>query len=107
MNTGYLLRRIPQVNRPGSITFRRISNYAGKAFTLNTGAKIPAIGCGTFQDNEQQEGAVSEALKAGVRLIDTARVYVLLSSLSTIPQNKEEKTNRHPATTPNNSSATQ
>lgn len=82
MNTRYLLRRIPQVNRPGSITFRRISNYAGKAFTLNTGAKIPVIGCGTFQDNEQQEGAVSEALKAGVRLIDTARVYELLSSLS-------------------------
>ncbi|KAL4804492.1 Aldo/keto reductase [Aspergillus unguis] len=59
---------------PRSIT-RRISNYTGKAFTLNTGSKIPAIGCGTFQDKEQQEGAVTAALKAGIRLIDTARVY--------------------------------
>lgn len=42
---------------------------------LNTGASIPAIGFGTFQDPDAQEDAVSRALKAGMRLIDTARVY--------------------------------
>ena len=44
-------------------------------FQLNTGASIPAIGFGTFQDPDAQEDAVSRALKAGLRLIDTARVY--------------------------------
>lgn len=33
---------------------------------LNTGASIPAIGFGTWQDKEEQEGAVIEALKVGV-----------------------------------------
>ncbi|KAJ5494537.1 hypothetical protein N7463_010624 [Penicillium fimorum] len=42
---------------------------------LNTGAEIPAIGFGTWQDEGEQEGAVVEALKAGYRHIDTARVY--------------------------------
>lgn len=42
---------------------------------LNTGAKIPAIGFGTWQDQDAQEGAVLEALKAGYRHIDTARIY--------------------------------
>ncbi|KAF7513298.1 hypothetical protein GJ744_009719 [Endocarpon pusillum] len=44
-------------------------------FKLNTGAEIPAIGFGTWQDKESQEDAVYEALKAGYRHIDTARVY--------------------------------
>lgn len=44
-------------------------------FKLNTGAAIPAIGFGTFQDPQAQEDAVSRALKAGLRLIDTAQVY--------------------------------
>lgn len=43
--------------------------------TLNTGAKIPALGFGTFQDPDAQEDAVCRALRLGVRLIDTARVY--------------------------------
>lgn len=42
---------------------------------LNTGAQIPAIGFGTWQDKDDQEKAVTEALKAGYRHIDTARVY--------------------------------
>ncbi|KAL3427785.1 aldehyde reductase [Phlyctema vagabunda] len=42
---------------------------------LNTGATIPAIGFGTWQDKDSQENAVAEALKAGYRHIDTARVY--------------------------------
>lgn len=44
-------------------------------FKLNTGASIPALGFGTWQDKQDQENAVAEALKAGVRHIDTARVY--------------------------------
>jgi len=43
-------------------------------FKLNTGASIPAIGFGTWQDKDAQEGAVLEALKAGYRHIDTARM---------------------------------
>ncbi|GMF69107.1 unnamed protein product [Aspergillus oryzae] len=45
-------------------------------FKLNTGAEIPAIGFGTWQDAEAQEGAVVEAIKAGYRHIDTARKAV-------------------------------
>jgi len=41
---------------------------------LNTGAAIPAIGFGTWQDKDAQEIAVTEALKAGYRHIDTARM---------------------------------
>jgi len=46
-------------------------------FTLNTGAKIPKIGFGTWQapDGEVAYNAVLSALKAGYRHIDTARVY--------------------------------
>lgn len=43
-------------------------------FKLNTGAEIPAIGFGTWQDEHAQEGAVLEAIKAGYRHIDTAAV---------------------------------
>ncbi|CAD6569513.1 MAG: hypothetical protein ASARMPREDX12_008944 [Alectoria sarmentosa] len=43
--------------------------------TLNTGAEIPAVGFGTWQDVSAQEDAVTEALKAGYRHIDTARIY--------------------------------
>ncbi|MCJ1223607.1 hypothetical protein MMC12_000250 [Toensbergia leucococca] len=42
---------------------------------LNTGAEIPAIGFGTWQDKDSQEDAVAEALKAGYTHIDTARIY--------------------------------
>jgi alcohol dehydrogenase (NADP+) len=43
-------------------------------YKLNTGAEIPAIGFGTWQDASWQEAAVKEAIKAGYRHIDTARV---------------------------------
>lgn len=48
---------------------------AGTRYKLNTGAEIPALGFGTWQDPESQEQAVKEAIKAGYRHIDTARVY--------------------------------
>jgi diketogulonate reductase-like aldo/keto reductase len=44
-------------------------------FKLNTGAQMPAVGFGTWQDTDAQEQAVVTALKAGYRHIDTARVY--------------------------------
>lgn len=40
---------------------------------LNTGASIPAVGFGTWQDKDDQEKAVAEALSAGYKHIDTAR----------------------------------
>ncbi|KAF1944535.1 Aldo/keto reductase [Clathrospora elynae] len=49
--------------------------HNGTTFKLNTGAQIPAIGFGTWQDKEAQEPAVTMALKAGYRHIDTARIY--------------------------------
>ncbi|KAL6703279.1 hypothetical protein ACN47E_010067 [Coniothyrium glycines] len=49
--------------------------HTGTTFKLNTGAQIPAIGFGTWQDKEAQEPAVTIALKAGYRHIDTARIY--------------------------------
>jgi hypothetical protein len=55
--------------------FARCIQTQSTRYTLNTGDQIPAIGFGTFQDPDAQEDAVSRALKAGLRLIDTARVY--------------------------------
>ncbi|CAN3375576.1 hypothetical protein DIURU_005690 [Diutina rugosa] len=46
------------------------------SYTLNTGAKIPAIGLGTFLSTpEEVYGAVKEALATGYRHIDTAYFY--------------------------------
>ena len=42
---------------------------------LNTGATIPALGFGTWQDADAQAKAVEIALKAGYRHIDTAFIY--------------------------------
>ncbi|RMJ25279.1 aldehyde reductase AKR1 [Aspergillus sp. HF37] len=44
-------------------------------FKLNTGAEIPAMGFGTWQDEKAQEDAIVEAIKAGYRHIDTAVIY--------------------------------
>ena len=46
-------------------------------FTLNNGVKIPAIGFGTWQVADGEEGYTSclAALKAGYRHIDTAFAY--------------------------------
>ena len=45
--------------------------------TLNNGVTMPVLGFGVFQipDAEECERSVSEALRAGYRLIDTAASY--------------------------------
>ncbi|GAB7361014.1 hypothetical protein MBLNU230_g1057t1 [Neophaeotheca triangularis] len=53
----------------------RMASTAGTMHKLNTGASIPALGFGTWQDKEAQEEAVLTALKCGYRHIDTARIY--------------------------------
>ena len=47
-------------------------------FTLNNGLKIPGLGFGVFQvpDPAQCEQAVTDALNAGYRLLDTAAAYM-------------------------------
>lgn len=47
------------------------------SITLNTGAKMPLIGFGTYliKDQEVCRRAVSQALASGYRLIDTAQFY--------------------------------
>ncbi|RIJ77015.1 aldo/keto reductase [Nakamurella silvestris] len=46
------------------------------SLTLNNGVQIPQVGFGVFQvPNEETEAAVSQALEAGYRSIDTAAIY--------------------------------
>jgi diketogulonate reductase-like aldo/keto reductase len=47
-----------------------------RTFTLNTGAKIPAVGFGTWQAAPHEvEKAVEIALRCGYRHIDCASIY--------------------------------
>ena len=49
---------------------------SGKTVTLNTGAKMPALGYGTWQSAPGEVGAgIYEALKVGYRHLDLAKVY--------------------------------
>ncbi|KAF7596521.1 hypothetical protein BBP40_001393 [Aspergillus hancockii] len=71
--------------RAGYLSRRTISNYPRKTFALNTGATIPAIGLGTFQDKNEQEAAVLTALKAGY---DTEEFIGNAIRKSGIPRNE-------------------
>ncbi|KAJ5951166.1 uncharacterized protein N7479_009579 [Penicillium vulpinum] len=52
------------------------NQHTEKTYTLNTGAKIPAIGLGTWQSKPNEVRlAVRDALLAGYRHIDTALAY--------------------------------
>ena len=62
------------LSHPLSHTERHAMATQDIRFKLNTGAEIPAVGFGTWQDAEAQEAAVLAALKAGYRHIDTARM---------------------------------
>lgn len=59
-------------SKQGSTTSRMASQST--KLKLNTGAEIPAIGFGTWQDPDAQESSVLTALKAGYRHIDGARM---------------------------------
>jgi hypothetical protein len=63
--------RLTQFSNQLAIQTRAMAT-ANTRFKLNTGAEIPAVGFGTWQDKDSQEAAVAEALKAGYRHIDTA-----------------------------------
>ena len=67
--------RLSQVTSQLSSSQRAMSTQSTK-FKLNTGAEIPAVGFGTWQDKDSQYDATLSALKAGYRHIDTARMFV-------------------------------
>ena len=51
-------------------------DYYVEDITLNSGYKMPVIGIGTYTlSNDVAENSVYYALKYGMRLIDTARIY--------------------------------
>ncbi len=51
-------------------------DFDTKTVTLNSGYEMPILGIGTYAlSDEQAENSVYWALKAGFRLIDTARIY--------------------------------
>ncbi|CAK7211684.1 hypothetical protein SCUCBS95973_001198 [Sporothrix curviconia] len=82
MLRGALRRATTAVHRPStffqpaiSTAIRTVATTRSAQFSLNTGATIPALGFGTFQDADAQEDAVARCLQAGFRMIDTAQVY--------------------------------
>ncbi|CRK27375.1 hypothetical protein BN1708_014782, partial [Verticillium longisporum] len=47
-----------------------------KTFELDNGLRMPAVGLGTWQDDEKAlEKSIIHALKSGYRLLDTAQAY--------------------------------
>ena len=59
-----------------SQSLRKMAQHTKSTFTLNTGAKIPAIGLGTWHPKPSEvREAVKAALQRGYRHIDTALAY--------------------------------
>ena len=57
-------------------SFSKGGDFSMDDITLNSGYKMPRLGLGTWTLNDSQaENCVYHALKAGYRLIDTARYY--------------------------------
>ena len=53
-----------------------VFDFESKTVTLNSGNEMPILGLGMFSlSNDQAENSTYWALKAGFRLIDTARIY--------------------------------
>ena len=53
-----------------------VFDFTKKAVTLNSGYEMPILGIGTYAlSDSQAENSTYWALKAGFRLIDTARIY--------------------------------
>ena len=60
----------------GKETAERVFDFEKKTVTLNSGYEMPLNGLGTYSlEDETCVSSVSEALKRGVRLIDTAYMY--------------------------------
>ena len=65
---------------------------------LNTGAGMPAIGFGTWQlaDGQEAKTSVLAAIKAGYRLIDTAKIYGNERSVGEAVRPRVQVSPRHP-----------
>ena len=60
----------------GKETAERVFDFEKRTVTLNSGYEMPLNGLGTYSlEDETCVSSVSEALKRGVRLIDTAYMY--------------------------------
>ena len=61
---------------PAGAAQTAVFDFESKSVLLNSGFSMPIIGLGTWSlSNETAENSVYHALKAGMRLIDTARYY--------------------------------
>ena len=66
----------PFVSKNGEIQMERVFNFETKTVKLNSGYEMPLNGIGTYSLlGDTCINSVSEALKRGVRLIDTAYMY--------------------------------
>lgn len=66
----------PEAESAAEETGYPVFDFDSKTVTLNNGEKMPILGLGMFSlSDEEAENSTYWALKAGFRLIDTARIY--------------------------------